>query len=222
MSVWPGSWRGIAVRVPVVAAALLLGWGSPARAVDLAVDTGPGPLAIASAEYRLPAAVDPSVARKVATELWARVYRPAELSRPPYPVLVFLHGNHDTCGYLDRDLGMRFDDDSTYTDTGRCPPGYVVVPSHGGFGYVARRLAAWGFVVVSINANRGINVADGVAGDESLDLRRGRLVLRHLVVLPQPDGPWNTTNSPRAISRLIGRSTSIGMPVGPAKRLVTD
>src|SRR5262249_37582501 len=44
-------------------------------------------------------------------------------------------------------------------------------------------LASWGFIVVSINANRGVTAAPGVVGDRGLNLRRGRLVLRHLMQL---------------------------------------
>src|SRR5512132_4052820 len=60
--------------------------------------SGAGPYATTSAEYKLPASIDPDVATELATELWARVYRPVNLSAAPYPLLVFLHGNHATCG----------------------------------------------------------------------------------------------------------------------------
>src|SRR5262249_15186499 len=49
-------------------------------------------------EYKLPAAVDPDVLADVATEQWAAVYRPAALDPSTrYPVLLFMHGNHQTC-----------------------------------------------------------------------------------------------------------------------------
>ena len=50
----------------------------------------------------------------------------------------------------------------------------MVVPSHEGYAYFAERLASYGYIVVSINANRGVNAAPGVAGDLGLNLRRGR------------------------------------------------
>jgi hypothetical protein len=99
-----------------------------------------------------------------------------------------LHGNHWTCGHYVDGVKGRVDDDVSYTFSGKCPDGYVVVPSHEGYAYVANRLASWGYVVVSINANRGINAAGGVSGDAGLNLRRGRLVLRHLQQLDK----WNT------------------------------
>jgi len=149
--------------------------------------TGRGPLATTNAEYKFPAAVDPDVLTVRATELWARVYRPVNLNDRPYPLLVFLHGNHATCGHFVSGIPGRVDDDVTYTFTGTCPPGFVVVPSHAGYEYLADRLASWGYIVVSINTNRGINGARGVAGDAGLNLARGRLVLRHLQRLSE----WN-------------------------------
>jgi len=149
--------------------------------------SGTGPLATTSSEYKLPAAVDPDVSTELATELWARVYRPSTLGAAPYPLIVFLHGNHATCG---RDEGIgpgRFDINVQYTFTGTCPDGYVPVPSHAGYAYLAERLASWGYIVVSINANRGVTAAPGVVGDRGLNLRRGRLVLKHLQKLSD----WN-------------------------------
>jgi hypothetical protein len=145
------------------------------------VGAAPAAVPVSTGEYKLPATVDPMVATDLATELWARVWQPT--SGGPYPLVVFLHGNHGTCGHFDATLGIRIDDNTEYTYSGTCPPGYVVAPSHMGYAYVAADLAAQGYVVVSINANRGVNAAPGVPGDDGLNLRRGRLVLRHLEYL---------------------------------------
>jgi hypothetical protein len=160
-----------------VVACLLLGAGATLAA----------PAGVTSSKYRLPAKVDPDIASDVATQVWARVYRPRTLSAPPYPLLLFLHGNHATCGRTNPDLGIRIDDDITYTFEGRCPSGYTVTPNHLGYAYLTEELAKAGYVVVSINANRGVNAADGVEGDFGLNLRRGRLVLKHLQLLAR----WN-------------------------------
>ena len=167
--------RAVIGRIGRVLAALmvLLGAVVPAHAAK----------AIQEGEYQLPAGIDPTVATEMATELWARVYRPVEAGT--YPLLVFLHGNHGTCGRWDPGLGVRIDDNVQYTDSGTCPQGYVPSPSHNGYHYLARALAGDGFVVVSINANRGVNAAPGVSGDAGLNLRRGRLVLRHLQQLAE-------------------------------------
>ncbi len=67
-----------------------------ARAIDA---TGMGPLATTSAEYRFDAKVDADVLGDRMTEVWAQVYRPETLApNEKHPVLVFLHGNHGTCG----------------------------------------------------------------------------------------------------------------------------
>jgi len=142
-------------------------------------------LKVLDGEYKLPAGIDPSVTKETETELWAHVWRPK--TGGPYPLVVFLHGNHATCGRLDKELGVRIDDRLDYTTSGQCPPDYVVTPNHLGYAYLARNLAEHGFVVVSINANRGVNGAKPEAGDGGLNLRRGRLVLRHLQELAK----WN-------------------------------
>lgn len=160
--------------------------------VALAITLSDSPLPAASLTvvhggYKLPASVDSSVTTAMKTELWAHVWRPA--TGGPYPLVVFLHGNHATCGRFDATLGVRIDDRVDYTETGRCPSGYVVTPNHMGYAYLAQDLAEYGYVVVSINANRGINAAQGESDDSGLNLRRGRLVLRHLQELAK----WNVS-----------------------------
>jgi hypothetical protein len=161
--------------------------------------TGTGPQATTSAEYQFAAAIDTDVlpanddlvptdpnitGREV--ELWARVYRPTNFSGGPYPVVIMLHGNHNTCG---RGSNPHIDDNADYTFIGACPANYTVVQNHQGYDYLANKLASHGYVVVSINSNRGINAAPGVTGDSFLILARGRLVLRHLQRLSE----WNTS-----------------------------
>jgi hypothetical protein len=156
--------------------ALALFGASPSQAVSMV-----------SADYRLPARQDPDIASEAKTEIWATLWRPEPLAAGPHPLILFLHGNHATCGRVDQAMGIRVDDRNDYTLTGRCPSGYIVAPSHRGYAYLAEKLAAAGYIVVSINANRGVNAADGVSGDDGLNLRRGRLVLKHLQLLAQ----WN-------------------------------
>ncbi|MBX3227245.1 MAG: hypothetical protein KIT84_35085 [Labilithrix sp.] len=152
---------------------------SKAQATERAADaTGRGPLSITDAEYKLPASVDPDVLADRNTEVWGHMWRPANLeSGKKHPLIVFLHGNHGTCG---TGANPRRDNNTQYTTQGTCPPGYVVVPNHMGYAYVAERLASWGYFVVSINANRGITAGGPAAGDGGLNLARGRLVLKHL------------------------------------------
>lgn len=151
--------------------------------------TLPGPYTVSSAEYRFPAMKDSDILSDRDTEIWGKVFFPQTqpFSTHPSPLIIMLHGNHPTCGILSNH--GREDDSCTYTDDGVCPAGYIVVPNHEGYAYLASHLASWGYWVVSINANRGITCGAGVAGDGGLNLARGKLILKHLSLLYQ----WNTT-----------------------------
>ncbi|WP_437938196.1 cellulose binding domain-containing protein [Sorangium sp. So ce341] len=155
--------------------------------VILSVDSDLPPMGngVAIAEYKFPAAIDAMVSPDYATELWASFYRPASLEAGrQYPLLVFLHGNHATCG---TGANPRVDNNNQYAQTGTCPANYVVVANHRGYDYMASDLAARGYFVVSINANRGIHADPGSPSDEFAIGPRGRLVLRHLERLSRWD-----------------------------------
>src|SRR5262245_58263441 len=165
--------------------ALMLGLFAATTSAQTATDaTGSKPgVTVGSFEYYIPGILDTNVA-PIPIDLWARVYIPSGYSGR-LPLVVLLHGNHATCG---RDEGFgpaRRDDNIQYTLTGTCPERYVVIPNHAGYDYLARPLASWGYIVVSINANRGVTAAPGETLDRGLNLRRGRLVLRHLKYLVQ-------------------------------------
>ena len=149
--------------------------------------TASGPHPTTSAEYRLPASVDADILSDRKTEVWAKVFYPTDSfkSSIPVPLIVMLHGNHATCG---TGSNPRSDTNCEYTESGTCPTGYVPVPNHEGYDYLAKNLASWGFVVASINANRGITCGWGASGDWGLNLARGRLVLKHLSMLQR----WST------------------------------
>jgi hypothetical protein len=175
-------------RVIVIPALMLmtLGWSVSAQN-DTAPDaTIQGPLATTNAEYQFLGISDPAISDEI-IDHWAVVHRPQDLSAGPYPVVIFLHGNHATCGI---GSNPRIDSNCQYTTQGTCPAGYVVVPNHRGYDYLADNLASWGYIVVSINANRGITCRnDGPPSDRFLIRARGRLVLRHLQLL----STWNTS-----------------------------
>src|SRR5258705_13554841 len=86
--------------------------------------SGAGPLAVPSSEYKLPAGFDNVVladappSARLMTELWATVYRPVNLSAGPFPLLVFLHGNHATCGRIAGAGQGHFDINVEYTFDG--------------------------------------------------------------------------------------------------------
>lgn len=145
--------------------------------------TALGAFQVESGEYKLPASIDKDILDNGSmTEIWAKVYAPKDQKNSP--LVIFLHGNHGTCG-IQRN-GYREDSSIEYSKTGTCPSGYVVTPNHLGYEYLANKLASHGFVVLSINANRGISgIRPGIAGDQGLVLTRGRLVLKHIQKLVQ-------------------------------------
>ncbi|MEO0424407.1 MAG: hypothetical protein AAF184_18870 [Pseudomonadota bacterium] len=142
-----------------------------------------GPFATETGEYRMEAEIDDLVLAGQYTEVWARTYYPVDATGS-LPTVVFMHGNRATCG---SGANPRFDTSCEYTTSGTCPDGFVVTPSHEGFEYIAEPLASWGFVVVSINTNRGISCGSAGPDDIGLNKARGRLVLRHFQRLSE----WN-------------------------------
>jgi hypothetical protein len=149
--------------------------------------TTAGPFKAKSGDYKFPAKIDSLVTTFLETELWARVWYPTGKAFSTAPLVILVHGNHGTCGH--KSGQFRIDDRTDYSTTGKCPSGYVVTPNHTGYDYVASRLATRGYVVVSINSNRGITAApeDSRENDPGLIQRRGRMILRHLMLL----GQWN-------------------------------
>jgi hypothetical protein len=196
----------------MLAAAAQHNGGSPAGPGPASLGQAPdatqwGPLATASAEYRFAAAFDPEVSPDTRfTEDWARMYRPRDLTSGPYPLIIFLHGNHFTCGFYPNGIPPRNDNNGQYTTMGTCPANYVITPNHMGYEYLADKLASWGYIVFSVNANRGITAGGGVAGDLGLNLARGRLVLKQLERI----STWNRVAGTTPTSLGIGTSGLLG------------
>lgn len=101
-------------------------------------------------------------------ELTGVVHHPERPAGKRFPLVVFLHGRHVTCGKSGDDV----------TATWPCKNGYKPIQSYRGYDYVGRRLASHGYVVVSISAN-GINAADGSNRDDGMTAR-GQLIQKHL------------------------------------------
>lgn len=145
------------------------------------------------------------------TELWAKLYWPTALSGP-YPLVVFLHGNHTTCGQTGTSPRIDYDSQNPapyfyYTDNGTCQAGYEIINNHLGYEYLATQLASRGYIVASVNANRGITGAvDCEPGncpypdDPSYIFARGRLVLKHLETLSK----WNSAPTPLITPTTLG------------------
>ncbi len=185
----------------ILCAFALLGQAGSGFATTARDPTTTGPWVAKSGEYKFPATTDALVTTFLKTELWAKVWYPTGKAFTRAPIAILVHGNHGTCGRMVTFQGKQYrvDDRTDYSTSGTCPAGYQVTPNHTGYDYVAQRLATNGYVVVSINTNRGITAApeDSRENDPGLIQRRGRMILRHLMLL----GQWNANG---------GQPSSIG------------
>ncbi len=138
--------------------------------------------AVFQAEYKFVAEQDARILTTKPIEHWGIVFAPERVPNnvTKFPLLVFLHGNHGTCG---KGESPRRDDSCEYTESGTCSEGYIPSPSHRGYDYIAQDLANRGFIVVSINANRSITCGWGENGDFALNIARGGLILKTIELL---------------------------------------
>ncbi|MDR4308522.1 hypothetical protein IHQ68_18030 [Chelatococcus sambhunathii] len=173
--------------------------------------TGNGPYTAKNGEYKLPASFDQLVTKQVAqkTELWARVWYPTKgPDLKNAPIVVFLHGEHGTCGKVDPTGKWRLDGSKEYSSSGTCTGEYpIVTPNHWGYDYIAERLATQGYVTISINTNLGINQTGyhPVDPDPFLIIRRGRMILRHLMQFGRWNSGLDTSNRPSFFSNFQGK-----------------
>ena len=136
----------------------------------------PGPYEVSRKEYDFgDRAFQPTeLAGRV--EVRADVHFPAGLPDGPYPIVLFMHGNHASC-YRGGRAGYRWP----------CRKGWTPLPNHEGYDYVAARLASFGYVVVSVSAN-GVNVLGNAVADTGMR-QRGELLEKHLDLWRT----WSTT-----------------------------
>ncbi len=152
---------------------------TPATAPDT---TQAGPYAVSSAEYdfgRLEVR-DAQGGGSYETDIHGYVVYPdaqgdggAGALPERWPLLLFMHGRHQTCETGPGQLPVFVGDDN-------CPdlaPLLTPAPSYRGYDYLARYLASHGYAVISVDAN-DINDNDG-SGDRG-DLARAELLLTTL------------------------------------------
>ena len=147
-----------------------------------------GPFEVARAEYHFGNRVylPPGLRGKV--EVTADVHYPKGLNGGPFPLVLFLHGNHVTCS-----MGTRVD------YRWPCRPGWTPIPNYRGYDYIARRLAGFGYVVVSVSAN-GVNVLGNFVDDTGM--RQRGLLLEHHVDLWRR---WNNVGGAPFGTRFVGK-----------------
>jgi len=114
-----------------------------------------------------------------AVELVGDVHYPTDISEGPYPLVLFMHGNHSTC--------YRGEHRATYEWP--CRDGWRPIPNYEGYDYIAERLASWGYVVVSVSAN-GVNVFGNYVDDTGMR-QRGEVLERHIDLWNE----WSTSAS---------------------------
>src|SRR5437764_5282689 len=147
--------------IKITALTLLLQFVAAAWAQVAPDATGSNPgITVTSFEYKMTGITDTDVA-PIPIDIWARVHTPSGFSGP-LPLIVFLHGNHATCGTNDGFGPARRDDRIDYTLTGTCPDRYIVIPNHLGYEYLPQPLASSGFIGGSICPNRRVTCAPGV------------------------------------------------------------
>ena len=118
-------------------------------------------------------------------EFTAAVFYPTDLQNGPYPLVLYLHGRHATCG--------------TGTLEWPCTGGRQPIRSYRGYDYSAQQLASHGYIVVSASAN-GINARDNNTNDLGAGAR-AQLIDRHLEF-------WRTLHTSGAApfgTRFVGR-----------------
>jgi hypothetical protein len=140
----------------------------PAQAQE---DPGaPGPRPTTVGEYGSFSTNIPGGLGQIAVvEELAQVHYPTSLGTETFPLVIFLHGAHESCYNVtapETDLEPHWPCD---------PATELPVPSYKGFDYVASTLASHGMIVVSISAN-GINAAGNAFGSAERPL----LIQHHL------------------------------------------
>ena len=137
-----------------------------------------GPYEVTRAEYHLGKQVfQPSeIGGKV--DLVGDVHYPTDLADGPYPLVLFMHGNHVTCYRARTDrVAYRWP----------CRRGWRALPNYAGYDYIASRLASYGYVVASVSAN-GVNVLGNSVLDTGMR-QRGEVVEKHIDLWNE----WSTT-----------------------------
>lgn len=180
--------------------------------------------------YDLPAQAVAGV--PFATTLWGTVRAPVALDDGPFPLVLFLHGNHGNCRPASGD-----DDCQTRTEDACTEPGFTTTPNAAGYTYLQDTLAAQGYVTASISAN-ALNCRDDFIPERTALLLehlrrwqrwatsdeppfsgrfRGALDLAHVGLVGHSRGGEAVSQAPRALaaSPIAGLALSSVLAIGP-------
>src|SRR5258706_6022691 len=132
---------------------LFIGLGSQAATAQIPEPSLRGDFATTAEEYDLGNQAFTPTGFPAAVEIRAVVWHPTDLTKGPYPIVIYLHGRHSTC----------FTGGSSFLEW-PCAAGHQPILSFRGYDYSADQLASNGYFVVSISAN-GINARDNSVSD---------------------------------------------------------
>ncbi len=149
----------------------------------------PGPLAVTREEYNFGDTAFQPTDFPGPVELRASIHYPTSLSGGPLPLIVLLHGRHETC----------FKGASAFLQWPCTLNGSQSLPSFAGYDYLSEVLASNGYVVVSISAN-GVNAVDNTVFDLGA-LARAELIQKHLDIL----NTFNTTGGAPFGAKFVGK-----------------
>ncbi|MFF4171621.1 alpha/beta hydrolase [Streptomyces sp. NPDC001744] len=181
--------RALAVSTALLLPQVLLGSPASAAPLDAPARESRGVATLTydlgDRAHRVPGTGEP-------VEIAATVHHPKDLDTTPRPLVVLLHGWHETCADRSaeaaRAAAEKAGDWDAYAAAGQklfswpCAPGTPLLPNERGYDYLGEELARDGFIVVSVRAN-GIN-ASSVSGDENASARAD-LINRHLALWQQ-------------------------------------
>jgi hypothetical protein len=162
--------------------------GSSASSIGHGRSSTPGPYEVTRKTYDFGDQVLQLSGLKGKVEETADVHYPTGLPDGPYPLVLFLHGNHYAC-YKGKRAGY----------TWPCRPGWKPLPNFEGYDYIAERLASYGFVVVSVSGN-GVNVLGNQVGDTGMR-QRGELIEKHIDLWKT----WAITGGAPFGTRFVGK-----------------
>ena len=124
-------------------------------------------LAVADEGYDLAGQAVPGV--PFATSLYGVVRHPMDLTAGPFPLVLFMHGNHGNC----RPASLDEDDCETRQAHECARGGFTTTPNAEGYVYLQETLASQGYVTVSVSAN-ALNCRNDYI------IERAQLIAEHL------------------------------------------
>ena len=148
-----------------------------------------GTLAVTKVEYNLGDLAYKCPSFPDSVEVIGSVHYPTGLAGGPYPVIIFLHGRHESC----YEISTPANTDGVWP----CPTGWTSITSYEGYDYLANQMASHGYIVISISCN-AINATDNSVGDYGMQ-GRGELVQHHLDLW----NGWNTTDTSGPFAHLF-------------------